>query len=103
MLMGCAVVYRDADGAMHAWGVAHLTMRATTPNEGKKAVVYGVTTYGMAIGSWNRMPFITLGWQRMQTAEVIDENTMVRIEAPHGDLLQLDVGSTPSRLEKGEN
>lgn len=103
LLAGCAIVYRDAEtGAAHAWGIAHLVTRATASNEGKKAVVCGVTTYGVAIGIWDRMPFIALGWQRMQTAEVVDENTAVRIEAPQGDLLQLEVGSTPPKLEVRE-
>lgn len=98
LLTGCTIVYHDVEtGAMHAWGAAHLAMRATTPKEGKKAVVSGVTTYGMAIGIWDRIPFITIGWQRMQIAEVIDEDTAVRIEAPHGDLLQMEVGATPPK------
>ena len=99
LLVGCAIVYRDAEtGALHAWGTAHLATRATASNEGKKAVVSGVTTYGVAIGIWDRMPFIALGWQRMQTAEVVDENTAVRIEAPHGDLLQTGSRVNPANV-----
>ncbi len=104
LLGGCAVVYRDAkSGAVNVWGVGHLAARATVPDEGKKAIVHGVSTSGVAIGVWDGSPFITIGWNRQQTVEIVDANTAIRIEAPHGDLLQVEVGSEPPSEKAKEN
>ncbi|MFI5399050.1 MAG: hypothetical protein ACHQ9S_26260 [Candidatus Binatia bacterium] len=95
-LVGCAIQYTDSKtGADHIWGFGHLAMKATVPNEGKKAVVRGVTLCGVALGLRDGHAFFEIGWEEQQRVEVVDENTQVRLEAPSSDLLNIRVGSRP--------
>jgi len=91
-LSGCAVVYHDSrSGAVHLWGIGHMAMRATVPNGGKKAVVQGVGTCGVSTGVWNEAAFITIGWNRQQVVEIVDENTHIQLNGPSSDLLDISV------------
>jgi hypothetical protein len=100
---GCAIVYTDArTGATHLWGVGHLTLRATVPQDGKKAVVQGVSTCGIAAGVWQQSPFLSIGWERQQVVDIVDANTAVSIEGPDSDLLEIRVGSQVPGTETRE-
>lgn len=94
----CAIVYRDAEtGAVHLWGIGHLTMRATVPDDGKKAVIEGVTMCGVATGLWDGAPFVLVGWERRQSVQVVDADTAFTIELPNSpsDLLPISVSGAP--------
>ncbi len=101
---GCAITYRNAEtGAVHLWGFGHLSMRATVPEGDKKAVIQGASTAGVSAGTWNGSVFLTAGWNRHQTVEIIDPDTYVRIEAPDNDLLNLNIsGQSNERESTGE-
>lgn len=85
-------------GAQHLWGVGHLSMRVGPPAEGKKAVVHGFTVCGLAAGIADGTPFVSVGWERQQTVDILDSNTAVRLEYPTSDLMTIRVGGAPPRV-----
>ena len=92
-LAGCAIHYSDSEtGAEHVWGFGHLAMKATDPSARKKAIVRGVTVFGVGLGLRDSSPFLIIGWERLPTVEVMDENTDLYLEGPDSDLLKLRVG-----------
>lgn len=105
-LTGCAIVYSDeSNGTLHVWGVGHIAMRATPVNEGTKGIVRGVSLCGLGAGVWNHDPFVSLGWERNQSVEIVDSNTSIQIDQAGGDLLNIRVGSQPrptTRREGGQ-
>jgi hypothetical protein len=91
---GCAFQYSDSKtGTEHLWGFGHLAMKVSAPNEGKKAIVRGVTLCGVGLGLKDGWPFLTLGWERQQSMDIVDANTSVRLEGPDSDLFKARVGS----------
>jgi hypothetical protein len=94
-LPGCAIAYRDSDtGTMHLWGIGHLKMR-TEMNDGKKALIQGFATCGLSTGGWFDSTFLTLGWNRQQVVEIVDDNTVVTIAGPCTDLMTVSIGGEP--------
>src|SRR5262245_15972356 len=103
ILSGCAVQYRDSQtGTEHLWGFGHLAMRATIPEEGRKAVVQSVSVCGFGLGLRDQLPFVTLGWEQQQQLIVVDSDTSVRLEGPNADLLNIRVGSKPPQQSPKE-
>ena len=93
-LAGCAVHYSDSStGAEHVWGFGHMVMKATVANEGKKAIVRGVSLLGVGLGLEEGSPFLILGWEERQRVDIVDENTTICLDGPHNDFLRLRVGS----------
>ena len=86
-LAGCAIHYSDSiTGAQQVWGFGHLAMKATDTSARKKAVVRGVTLFGVGLGLRDSSPFLIIGWERLQTIEMVDENTDLCLEGPDSDL-----------------
>ncbi len=93
-LAGCAVHYSDSStGAEHIWGFGHMVMKATVPNEGKKAIVRGVSLFGVGLGVEEGSPFLILGWEERQRVDIVDENTTISLDGFHNDFLRLRIGS----------
>ena len=91
--VGCAIHYSDSTtGGEHVWGFGHLAMKATNTSAHKKAIVRGVTLFGVGLGFRDGSPFLIIGWERLQTVEVVDENADLYLEGPDSDLLKLRVG-----------
>lgn len=96
-LTGCAVHYSDSKtGAEHIWGFGHLAVKATVPDDGKKAIVRSVTLFGAALGFRDGSPLLSIGWEELQRVEVMDGNTAVLIEGPRNDFLELKFGGAPA-------
>jgi len=103
MCAGCALQYSDSKtGTEHLWGFGHLAMKASVPNEGKKAIVRGATLCGIGFGLKDGWPFVIVGWERQQTMDVVDSNTSVRLEGPDSDLFKIRVGSQPPSTKTGK-
>lgn len=93
-LHGCAIHYFDPEtGTEHLWGIGHMRMKAAAPNEGLKALVRGTETMGVGLGSIDGQGYLTLGWQRRQRLDILDENTAIRLEWPDSDFFSVRVGS----------
>jgi hypothetical protein len=93
-LVGCAIHYSDSKtGAEHVWGFGHLAIKATDANAHKIAVVRVVTLFGVGLGLRDSSPFLIIGWERLQTVEVVDENTDFLLQRPDSDLLKLRINS----------
>lgn len=93
-ISGCAIHYFDKHtGAEHIWGIGHMSLKASVPNEGLKAIVRETTLSGISIGVADPGEHLTIGWENRQSVEIIDEDTAIRLEWPHGDLLNLRFGS----------
>jgi len=99
---GCAIHYYDQEtGAEHIWGVGHMVMRASAPEEGHQAIVRGTDVAGLTVGKSDAGGYLVVGWEKRQRIEIIDPNTAVRLEWPKGDLFNVRVGSEwPYSLEK---
>ena len=94
---GCSIHhFDDKTGTEHIWGIGHMTMRVSEPNEGVRAVVGQVQTVGLSAGSVQETGFATIGWQRLTRLLAIDADTTIRFEWPDSDLLDVRVGTRPS-------
>lgn len=48
ILQGCTVYYYDPKtGAEHVWGIGHMAMKATVPQDGHRAVVRRTDVFGL--------------------------------------------------------
>jgi hypothetical protein len=93
-LNGCAIHYYDTDTQTeHVWGVGHMMMKAAQSNEGLEAIVHGTDAVGISIGKTSRQSYFTIGWQRLQYIDVLNESTAVRLEWPDGTFANVRVGS----------
>ena len=101
---GCAVHYYDPKtGAEHIWGVGHLVMKVSAPNEGVRAIVRSSETIGVTLSNRDG-PAVTMGWEKWQQLEIVDANTAIRLERPPGDFVKIRVGSQwPTAREDAEN
>jgi hypothetical protein len=91
---GCAVHYFDAStGTEHVWGIGHLKMKAAPPAEGVQAVVRGSDVFGLSVGRTDRQFHLTLGWNRLQRLDVVDDDVALRLEWPTSDFASVRVGS----------
>lgn len=94
LLAGCAFHYFDpATGTEHVWGIGHMAMRATPPREGYRAVVRRTDLWGVGVGRTGEGAYLTIGWDRREQVEILDEDTALRLEWPKGDLLRIRVGA----------
>ncbi|MCH8146889.1 MAG: hypothetical protein IH987_02715 [Planctomycetes bacterium] len=94
LLPGCAIHYFDpATGTEHLWGIGHLKMKIISPTEGVRATVRGSQTIGASFGSLEEQSYVTLGYQRRERLDVLDEDTVVRLEWPSSDFFEVRVGS----------
>ena len=92
---GCAVHYYDKkSGADHLWGIGHMKMRASPPNEGVQAVVKGIETLGLNLAAGREDYHIGLGWDYRRRI-VISSNSAVRLEWPNGNFFNIRVGTVP--------
>ncbi len=90
---GCAVHYYDPKtGAEHIWGVGHLVMKVSAPDEGVRAIVRSSETIGVTLSNRDG-PAVTMGWEKWQQLEIVDANTAIRLERPQGDFVNIRVGS----------
>lgn len=95
-LTGCALHYYDPDtGVEHLWGVGHMRMRVSVPDEKTTAVIRGSETAGFSMGRTPCGGAVNLGWSREACAEVTGEDTSIRLEWPDADLLNVRFGSEP--------
>ncbi|MDX1973513.1 MAG: hypothetical protein SFY68_13360 [Candidatus Sumerlaeia bacterium] len=91
---GCAVhYYEEETGVEHLIGFGHMKMKAIEPNEGVQGVVHGSESFGLSLGKANRQTFTTLGWQRMENVDIIQESTSIRIEYPSSSFYDVRIGS----------
>ncbi len=91
---GCAVHYVDsATGTEHIWGIGHMAMRVSAPNEGVKALGVRTDSLGILIGSADKELQFGAGWNARQRIEIVDENTALCISWPNGSLYNARVGS----------
>jgi hypothetical protein len=92
---GCAIhYYDDASGTEHLWGLGHLKMKASPPNEGVQAVVKGTETLGVNLSTGRDDYYVGLGWDRRRLI-TISSNAAVRLEWPNGDFFNVRVGTIP--------
>ncbi len=94
MLQGCTVYYYDPKtGAEYVWGIGHMAMKATVPQEGHRAVVRRTDVFGIATGISDEGGYLALGWDGVQRVNILDANTAVNLQWSNCDLLSLRVGS----------
>jgi hypothetical protein len=98
---GCAVHYFDAEhNTEHIWGVGHMAMKVSAPNEGLKAVAIRTDVVGVAVGSLHKDVHFELGWGARQRIEIVDENTALCLAWPKGSFYNARIGSRyPFELE----
>ncbi len=91
---GCAVHHFDEDaGVEHVWGFGHMQMKVQEPNEGVQSVVSGVESFGAAVGNTRNGGFVSLGWLRNSSINIIDEDAQFRLDWPSNDFFSVRVGS----------
>lgn len=96
---GCAIHYFDPKtGAEHIWGVGHMVMKAAAPREGHRAIVLGTETIGFSVGNVGGQGYLTVGWEKRQRLEILDENTSIRLEWPNRSFFTIRVGSEWPRV-----
>ncbi len=101
---GCAFHYYDSKtGAEHIWGFGHMVMKASAPREGHRAIVRGTEVTGLTLGNVGGQGYLTVGWEKRQQLEIVDENTAIRLEWPKGDFFNVRVGSKWPHLFEGPN
>ncbi len=94
-LTGCALHYYDTrSGTEHVWGVGHMKMKVSPPNEGVQAVVKGTETLGLSLAAGQEDYHIDLGWDYRRRI-VVASNAMVRLEWPNGDFFNVRAGTAP--------
>jgi hypothetical protein len=93
-MSGCAVHYYDPEtGSEHIWGFGHMVMKATTPREGYRALVRGTEVIGLTVGRLDDQQYLTIGWEKRQRLEIVDESAAIRLEWPDSSFLRVRVGS----------
>jgi hypothetical protein len=106
LLSGCAVQYYDPEtGTTHVWGLGHMSMKISPPNEGVQAVVRATSILGLSLGrTTGDRTYFTLGYDSEQQTDIVAESTAVRLEWPAGDLFNLRAGSQwPTGMVHGSN
>lgn len=96
VLSGCAIHYRDAKtGAEHIWGLGHLAIKATSPENSQQAIITQSTLSGISLGIEECKANLTLGWDSRQRIVVYDDNTLISVVRPNNadDFFLLRVGS----------
>ena len=94
LLGGCAIQYYDPEtGINHVWGLGHMSMKMSPPNEGLQAVVRATSVLGLSMGRTRDRTYLMLGYDSEQQTDIVAENTSVRLEWPASDLFNLQVGS----------
>jgi hypothetical protein len=96
---GCSVHYFDPQTRTeHVWGFGHMRMRVAPPAEGLQAVVRGTDVAGLSVGCAEKQTYLTAGWHRLRTVDIVADSASVRLEWPKGDLADLRVGSALPEL-----
>ena len=91
---GCALHYYDTEtGTEHIWGIGHMKMKATKPDEGLQAVIHGTDIVGVSLGKADKHGYFTVGWNRLQYIDVLKESTSIRLEWPDNSFFNVRVGS----------
>jgi hypothetical protein len=91
---GCAIHYYDAKTETeHLWGLGHMKMKVTEPNEGLEAVVHGTDVLGVSLGMARQHSYLTVGWHRVEFIDIRKESTAFRIERPWMSFSNVRVGS----------
>ena len=94
LLGGCAIQYYDSEtGITHVWGLGHMRMKMSPPNEGLQAVVRATSILGLSMGRTRDRTYLTLGYDSEQQTDIVAEGTSVRLEWPVSDLFNLRAGS----------
>ena len=70
-----------------------MKMKATKPNEGLQTVVHGTNLAGLSVGKADKQTYLTIGWNRLESIDILTESTSVRLEWPEGSLFNVRVGS----------
>lgn len=95
-LQACAIHYYDgATQTEHIWGFGHMAMKVSEPREGVRAIVRGVDTLGIGVGSISGQSYVIAGWQSVRRLEVVGERTQARLEWPNSDFFAIRVGNQP--------
>jgi hypothetical protein len=91
---GCAVhYYEEASGVEHIWGFGHMKMKASKPTESLQAVLHGSDVLGASIGKADKHAYITVGWQRLEYIDILQESVSIRLEWPDSTFANVRVGS----------
>ena len=91
---GCAVHYFDSkNGTEHLWGFGHLKMKATVAHEGVKSVVRGSEVLGLSAGWLDHRPSVIAGWNRQEQLEIVNPDTMIRLEWPDSSFFNIRIGT----------
>ncbi|MFY4729845.1 hypothetical protein [Nitrospira sp. BLG_2] len=91
---GCALhYYEEATGTEHIWGIGHMAMTIPQRNEGLQVVIHGTDVVGGSIGRVHDHGYLTLGWQRMEFIDILQESVSVCVEWPNGSFHNVRVGS----------
>ncbi len=100
---GCAIRYTESStGLEHVWGIGHMMMRTDTDGH-SVAVARGVNTIGISVGSADGGRYFTLGWDRRERVDVVDDS-IVCLSWPKGSLMNIRIGSEwSSRLPDATN
>jgi hypothetical protein len=94
LLGGCAIQYYDPEtGINHVWGLGHMSMKMSPPNERLQAVIRATSVLGLSIGRTHDRTYLTLGYDSEQQTDIVAESTSVRLEWPASDLFNLRAGS----------
>ena len=97
VLQGCAVHYYDPKtGAEHIWGIGHIAMKASLPQEGHQAVVRRTDVLGVAVGLGEEGTYLAFGWDGLQRVNILDPNTAIELRWPNTNFLNMRVGSPGS-------
>ena len=94
MCTGCAVHYFDTEsGTEHIWGIGHMAMKYSVPDEELKAVGHRTDVVGISIGRLQEETYLTVGWNARQRIEIVDENTQLCLAWPYGSFYNVRIGS----------
>ncbi len=93
----CAIHYYDpATGTEHLWGFGHMAMRVHQPVNEPSAVVTGIDTLGLSLGTTRDSTHLAVGWHSIRRIEMPD-NGLLRLEWPSADFFAVRLGAAPGR------
>ncbi|MBW1797720.1 MAG: hypothetical protein JRJ21_04800 [Deltaproteobacteria bacterium] len=102
-ICGCAVHYYDpVTSTEHVWGIGHMKMKISQPEESLRAVLKGREVLGVGISLGQEDYGLIAGWHRRSQLDVVDENASIRLEWPSGDIFNVRIGSIPPFIKSEE-
>jgi hypothetical protein len=92
ILVGCSFSYiDDATGAMHLYGIGHLSQNRTKIDDKKDLVAYGVESVGINVNIGSKDSALKLGWNQTVTIEIISDDKLFSAVVPFESLTSMSL------------